>query len=347
MDFGWVSACPPGEFEAHAALLLSFTELLLCAPHAVVELVRGLTGRISLLAIVSSEEQRQHAIVMLTDWGVPAHRIHFMYMPVGTWTRDFGPVFVRWCDGNIVALDAEYSMQDRGNENIVPTALAYLLKVPRRQVPLVVDGGNLLGNGRGVCLFTSALLEINRFCGREYTLPMVESILAENYGFTQPVVLEPLLGYRTLHVDMMATFVRADTIVVGACDPAADPASAAVLNRNADRLSRVVTRGRPLRVIRIPMPTYDGTACRTYTNVIYANGKLLVPHYPEVDRGIEREVLATYGHLLPGWEISQVDCSEMIRRGGGLRCLSTHIPWLHERFWELDEIPGKPEMVGA
>src|SRR4030095_8841566 len=129
---------------------------------------------------------------------------------------------------------------------------------------------------------------------------------------------------RTLHVDMLATFVSADTVVVGACDPVADPKSAAVLNRNAEKLSQVMTRGRRMRVVRIPMPTYDGAVCRTYTNVIYANGKLLVPHYPEVDRGMEREVMASYAQVLPGWEIAQIDCSEMIRRGGGLRCLSTH-----------------------
>jgi agmatine/peptidylarginine deiminase len=328
----WVSTPPPGDFEDHAALILSLTDLLVQCPRVVVDLVSALSDRVPLIAIVRGEEQRRHAIVLLTDWGVPAHRIQFVFMPVGAWTRDFSPGFVRRSDGRVWIIDADYPFPERPNDDVVPAALASLLRVPRRSAPLALEGGNLLSNGWGTCLFTSGLLDVNRLAGRACDFSSLAAILEDYYGFSQPVMLEPLLGHRTLHVDMFAAFVSPHVAVVAACDPRSDEASAAALDRNARTLSRLHTRDRPVRVERIPMPPYRGGACRTYTNVLFASGRLLVPHYADVDPGLERAALAVYASLLPGWEVIPIDCTEVIRYGGALRCLSAHVPWLHERF---------------
>lgn len=339
MQYGYVSAPPPGEFERHAALIVSLTELLAHSPQTVIEIVDGVIERVPLIAIVRGEEQRRHAITMLTDWGIPAHGVHFVFMPVGTWTRDFAPSFVRWWDGTTLICDHEYAFEGRANEDVVAAALAALLRVPRRRVPLVLEGGNLLSNGAGLGVSTTALVEVNRLHGRGYDATRVCELLGEHYGLSQVVLLEPLLGHRTLHVDNFVTFAGPDVAVVAAGDARRDPETAALLDRNAAALAQVRTRGgRPLRVERIPMPPYGGDACRSYTNVIYANGAVLVPHYPGVDGGLEREVLLSYGRLLPGWDVLQVDCGPLLQGQGGLRCLSAHVPWLHDRFDEA----GKP-----
>lgn len=340
---GWVSACPPGDFERHAALVLGLSEMVPASPKSVVALVGALLDRIPIVAVVRGEEQRQQAIVLLADWGLPAHLVHFVFMPVGTWTRDFGPHFVRWSDGRVVILHPAYPFVGRQNEAVVPAAMASLLDLPRRRVPLAVEGGNLLSNGRGVALFTGALAEVNRMHGFDYDLPQVRALLSEHFGFSQPLALEPLLSHRTLHVDMFCTFTGPDDVVVGWVDPRRDPAGAAALDRNAAILDGLPTQGGRLRVSRIPMPPYDGNACRTYTNVIYANGRLLVPHYRGVDSGLEREALATYAALLPGWEIVQIDCGDVITGGGALRCLSAHVPWLHDHFPDRDAA-GEPRL---
>ncbi|MDB5322283.1 MAG: Porphyromonas-type peptidyl-arginine deiminase [Phycisphaerales bacterium] len=339
-DHGHVSASPPGDFEEHAALIVGMTEMLALSAPTVYQLMRPLVDRIAIVAIVQGEEQRRQAITLLTDWGVPAGSIFFAFMPVGCWVRDFAPSFVRCFDGTVVTLEAEYRFEGRTNECVVPAALASLLRLPRRKVPLVLEGGNLLSNGWGLALTTSALLECNRLNGRHYTPEQAMGLLMEHYGFEQVAMLEPLIGYRTLHVDMFATFVGHDSVVVAACDPRVDPPSAGVLDRNAQRLGQIRTRGRALKVTRIPMPAYVPGRCRTYTNVIYANGLLLVPHYPDVDAGIEREVLATYRALLPDWKIQSVDCDALITGGGALRCCSAHVPmWLADRFRDTCESP--------
>src|SRR4051812_5282381 len=97
-----VADCPPGDFEEHAGLLVSLTEALACSPRTVVSLVRAVVDRVRLVAIVDGEAQRQEAIVLLADWGLPAHLVHFLAMPVGTWTRDYCPSFVRLTDGAVV-----------------------------------------------------------------------------------------------------------------------------------------------------------------------------------------------------------------------------------------------------
>src|SRR5689334_23018131 len=56
-----VAACPPGDFEEHAGLLISLTEAMACSPRTVVALARSLMDRIRLVAIVDGEAQRQQA----------------------------------------------------------------------------------------------------------------------------------------------------------------------------------------------------------------------------------------------------------------------------------------------
>jgi len=327
----WVSACAPGEFEKQAAMMLGINELLSFAPQLTVDVVGALVDHIPLIAIVVSEEQRRQAVTLLSDWGLPAQQIHFVSMPVrGMWVRDYGPTFVRWSDGSITILDAEYPPADRPNDDKVPSAVAMLLKVPVAQVPITLEGGNLLTNGQGLCVTTWAIVERNR--RRGYDQHKVSRILSDYYGFYTGVYLAPLEDEKTGHADMFASFVAPDVIVVGKFDPAIDAANAKVLDRNAEVLSGTKTRRGPLKVVRIPMPSNKDGIWRSYTNVVFANGRLLVPSYPDQDPRVEEEAMDTYRQLLPSWKIIPIDCGALIRQRGALRCVTLNIPWLTERF---------------
>lgn len=327
----WISACAPGEFETQAALVLGFSELLPHFPQVLVDVVDALIDRLPLIGIVLSEEQRHEAITCLSDWGLPAHLMHFVSMPVrGMWVRDYGPSFVRWSDGSITILDAEYALAERRNDDYVPTALASLLKVPVIQVPLAIEGGNLLSNGQGLCLTTSIVRVRNQH--RRYDDNKIRAILDEYYGFYQGACFSPLKGEQTCHADMFSAFTAPNVAVVGAYDPSMDADNAYILDHNAAMLRGQVTRCGPLQVVRIPMPYNRDGYFRTYTNVIFANGVLLVPSYPDMDQTIEKKAFNVYRELLPDWEIIGIDCSEMIRARGALRCMSINIPWLKDRF---------------
>ncbi|MEO1993955.1 MAG: agmatine deiminase family protein, partial [Planctomycetaceae bacterium] len=145
------------------------------------------------------------------------------------------------------------------------------------------------------------------------------------YGCRTPILLEPLQGEPTGHIDMFAAFTDAKTVVIGTFDPLRDAVNAKRLDRNAKRLSSA-----GLRVVRVPMPDHSDGIWRSYTNVLFANGKLLVPTYASVDLSGRKRALSTYRKLLPEWSIVPVDCTEVIQLGGALHCLSMNLTVLNK-----------------
>jgi agmatine/peptidylarginine deiminase len=324
-------ACAPGDFEKQSAILLGCNELLPYHPQALVDVVGALVDRIPLIGMVVDEEQRRQLVTLLCDWGLPAHLMHFVSMPVkGMWVRDYGPGFVRTPDAGITILDADYLELDRHVDDKAPTELANLLRVPVVQVPITLEGGNILSNGQGLCITTSTL--VSRNLKRGYDEAAVRNLLRKFYGFDQVAVLHPLMAEATGHVDMFATFVAPNVVVIGEYDPAIDPVNADVVNYNARILAGVQTRWGPLQVVRIPMPSNRGSVWRTYTNVIYANDVMLMPAYPGVDQDKQAKARQIFADLLPGWNIVEIDTTTVIRQRGALRCVSINIPWLEDRF---------------
>jgi agmatine/peptidylarginine deiminase len=239
------------------------------------------------------------------------------------WVRDYGPLVVVHGSGRVNLVDSNYDADDRPADEDVPQAVGRSWRRPIVRSRLVLEGGNLLSNGRGLLIATEALLTEN--VAKGWTEDGLRTRLAEVYGCRQLVLLEELIGEPNRHVDMFATFVSSGTVVVGRYDPATDPDNAAILDRNAFRLSQVIIQDGPLRVERIPMPRSDGDVWPTYTNVIYANGVLLVPVYPGIDPDGRNEALDTFARLLPGWRIVSVDATDLLDMYGGLHCLSMNL----------------------
>ena len=125
---------------------------------------------------------------------------------------------------------------------------------------------------------------------------------------------------------MQACFISPDTILIGRYDESVDARNAALLDRNASRLAEIRTGGGRLRVRRIAMPGNDDGIWRSFTNVVFANGTVLVPVYTDVAQREGEEALATYRRLLPDWQVRGVDLRSMARHQGGLRCITLYVP---------------------
>jgi hypothetical protein len=187
-----------------------------------------------------------------------------------------------------------------------------------------MEGGNLLTNGAGLGVATTALLEKNFRQGQDHS--SIARLLREHLGIQDLMYLNALVGEETGHVDMFLAFLAPDRVVVAECDPKADPENARILDETADALARVQTDRGPMRVNRIPMtPSADGV-WRTYTNVIFANGVLIVPTYSTVDPAIEQKALQVYRRLLPNWKVVGVNADALAAQGGSLHCVSLNIP---------------------
>lgn len=317
--------CMPADFERQSAILIGVNELLPHHPHVLTGLVSALIDRIPVIAVITGEEQRRDLLTTLCDWGLPAHRVHSVRSPaIGLWVRDYGPSFIQR-DGRVCVLDAEYWYPDRPDDDGFPHELARLLDVDVRDVPLTVEGGNLLSNGRGLAVTSTVLIQRNR---PRYSHNQALTALTAHYGFKNVACLPPLKAGKTDHSDMFATFTSADTLVLGRYDPSDDSENAALLDRAAAAMRGMDTGAGPLKIERIPMPPHRDGVWRTYTNVVYANEMVVVPIYAGVDERIEREALDTYRRLLPGRQIVTVEATSLARTGGALRCVTLNIPYL-------------------
>lgn len=314
----------PGEFESQEALLLGLGELSEFYPELLAEIVAHSFARVKILGLSSDNETRMRVEQVLKRHKLPRTAVQFLPISHDTmWARDYGPWVVQQPDGTPSLVDATYVEDDRPNDENVPLGMRYRLGMQLRQAPLTIEGGNLLSNGQGLLVATDILLERNS--DRGYDESKIVEVMCHYFGAEDVLLLEPLVGEQTAHVDMFATFTSPNTVIVGEYDPVLDPVNAAILDRNAQRLSQLFTPNGPLKVFRVPMPSNADEHWRTYTNVIFANGTLLVPVYPNLNDPGKEQALATYRKLLPNWHVVEIDASSIIEMGGALHCISMNM----------------------
>lgn len=312
----------PGEFERTDALLLGAAQMVQFHPQVLVDIVAAVHGTIKVVGLVGFKDEREQVATLLDDAGLPADAMTMVTAPVRSmWARDYGPLTVLDPQGNPYFLDATYQGRGAVRDDDVPVHLGRRFSIPVIDLPLTMEGGDLLSNGRGLVLTTQRLLKRNEQ-ERGYSFEDVWGILQLYCGFTDWVALPSLQGEPTGHLDMFLTFVTATTVVVGSYDPAVDPDNAAWLDWVARQLAGRETPDGPLQVERIPMPRHDDGHWRTYTNVVYANGVLLVPTYAECCGELDGQALAVYERLLPGWKVIGVESTSLIRRNGSLHCVT-------------------------
>lgn len=319
----------PSEFGKLSAVLLSANELVHFHPQLFAELVEAISERAPVVAIVAGPEQALNGREALETAGVPRSKVHFLTYPLDSmWIRDFGPVFMRRSDGSAFVIDTYYRARDevgdRALDDQFPLILAQALDLSTAYVPIALEGGNFIHNGQGLSISTLTLVERNRYRnigGGEF------SRLMSAYFALKTFVLVPALpGEPTGHVDMFMSFAGPRTLIVAQADPSEDPETAVVLDRAAELALEQTVDGRPVEVLRIPLPPRLGHYWRSYTNVFYVNGLLLVPSYSDVDPALESVVFDTYRQALPGWEVRAIPADDLVKVGGFLHCLTLGLP---------------------
>ena len=315
----------PAEFEHQQALYLSCGDFTDDEQHArmVAQIAHAARQHLQVNVLISNDQQQMTIQRLLRTRLETLDNIAFIPVPHDTkWIRDFGPTLVR--QGNHpLAIDWSYK-EGRPSDDLVPLLLAELNHWSLEASPLLIEGGNLLTNGIGLCLTTSRLIEQNTEQGLNEV--EVRRQLQSQLGIQELLVLEPLRGELTGHIDMFATFAGPTTVLVGQYSKQQDPLNAELLDRNAARLAKVMTpRGR-LTVVRIPMGKNNDGLWRTYTNCIYANRVVLVPSYDATSSSELKRVIATYRRVLPGWEVVPINSRQLIEDGGALHCISLTTP---------------------
>ena len=326
----------PAEFERQDGMILGFNELVEFHPQVLVDMVAALADRLEVYGIVNNAEQRQKVLSLLEQHKVPTTSVRTIEAPAsGMWVRDYGPKFLRNDVGGLTMVDYAYldimatDGKTRPQDDVLPGELSKLFRMPLAAVPLSMEGGNLLNNGYGFVVSTTQLVLENSH--RNYSVADVGKLLNSGFGQTNWSYVNFLEADATRHADTFMTFTDHKTLVVASCDPKQDARSAATLDKAAEQLAAMKSDDPqhpylPLTIVRMPMEMKGDGVMRTYTNVVFANGALLVPQYADVSPDVNRNALEIYRRILPGWKVVGIECLSIAKMGGALHCVTCNVP---------------------
>ena len=268
--------------------------------------------------------------------GADLARVRFHDHPTDdAWCRDHGPIFVRHdATGEVAVTDWGFNAwggkyPDYALDNLIPPAVARQLRMRRFENPMILEGGSIDVNGRGLLLTTEqCLLNPNR--NPQLSRAQIEGNLRRYLGVRRILWLgRGLIGDDTDgHVDDLARFFKPDGIV--ACgDPGPRDGNHHALAENLERLRSFRTPAdRPFDLVLLPMPRPVGSRERrvpaSYANFLVLNGAVLVPTFRQPRR--DAEACAILRACFPGREIVPLDCFHLIWGCGTLHCISQQQP---------------------
>lgn len=254
------------------------------------------------------------------------------------WCRDHGPIFIKHKEtGKVAVTDWEFNawggkFPPFDLDNAIPEKAANVLKMDRFASKMILEGGAIETNGKGVLITTEAvLLNKNRNAGMSKA--DVEKELKAMLGVESIFWLKNgIAGDDTDgHVDDMVRFVREDAVICMVETKETDP-NYKVLKENRERLNDLRTlSGERVEVIEIEMPqpieVKDWRLSRlpaSYANFLVVNNAVLVPMFghKKKDPAAEDKIAECF----PGREIISVACKDLIMEGGALHCIAMHQP---------------------
>ncbi len=304
----------------------------------VVDVIRGITRFEPVHLTVPNVDYEETVRARLASGNVSTRRIRFHHIPTNEcWTRDHGPAFVLRqrrgrTEGAVVdwgynAWGGKYPPFDEDDR--VPARVGGELGLPVFSPGIVMEGGAVDFNGAGtVMTTTSCVLNKNRNPG--VSKAEIERYLKAFYGQQHVVWLgEGIEGDDTDgHIDDLARFVDARTVVIGIEEDSRDP-NYKVLQDNRRKLGRLRDQdGRPFEIVELPMPRpviyKDQRLPATYMNFYFVNGALLVPTFGQPRR--DEKARVTFQRLFPKREVVGVDCRALIWGLGAIHCLTQQQP---------------------
>ena len=321
---------PVAEFRKQGAILLGCHNQINLIPELYGEIAKAVNQRVPLFGVVSTEAQARSGAQMIENIGLPREAMRFLVIPSNSiWIRDYAPFILRYDQQSAFMVDAKYrtlkSRENRKQDDFMCFELAHLLGLPVRSIPLVLEGGNFISNGDGLLITSAKTIRINQ--EEEYTNKQLINMFSDFLGVNGVCAVNHLKNEPNGHIDMFMTMLGKNLAVVGEIDPIVDSENSAILNEAARVISSYTTSDGPITVKRIPMPPQSGNDWRSYTNIIMANGVLLMPSFSNVDPAIENRAEQVYQSTLPpDWVVKRINCDKLVALRGQLHCMSYNIP---------------------
>ena len=316
----------PADFEPQSTLFVAGTELARRYPNVLLALHEAVGPRTALDALEDRQDRGAPVDSVLALAGRTPSSLPRLGMALrGLWLRDFGPKTVTDSLGRRSFVRFAHQ-EGRGiPQSDVGTALGFQLDLPVLGSRLGLAGGEVLTNGRGLALVAEPAVTRN-MADLEMTRHHVLQNIAALLGCERIVTLPGLVGEPSGHLDRYLVFLASDLVVVGRCGRRADRANSELLDRVAADLADPALTATPLRVLRLDLPDHADGVWRTRTDVVFADGVVLVPTYPGQPDDGEREALAFFAAQFPDRRVVGVEAEALVRDGGGLRRVVVNLP---------------------
>lgn len=323
----------PAEFEPQ-----SFVQLIF--PHVKSDWLPYLeVASQTFVAIASAIANHEHCLLICDD--IERVRSYFsdttnmtfvQYRSDDTWSRDCSAITV-YDAQHIEMLDYTFNgwggKFDASLDDAMTAALSSVYRNAIKKIDLVLEGGAIESNGEGVLLTTSkCLLHPNR--NPLLSQEEIEAHLKDELGVRQILWLHHghLIGDDTdSHIDTLARFVSADTIMYVRCSDRDDAHFEGLSKMEEELMALRQSDGMPYTLIALPMSDalyYDQERLpATYANFLIINGAVLLPVYNTPQ---DSEAITIFEQTFPDREIVPIDCSVLIRQHGSLHCVTMQFP---------------------
>jgi agmatine deiminase len=344
----------PAEWEPHQATWISWPHnredwpgKFAPVPWVYVEIVRHLHQSERVCILVEDQEMENRVKRMLSRAVIDLSRICFFRFPTNrVWIRDYGPIFVRKQGDGVSEIAttnwkftawAKYSNWKK--DNSIPSKIAKALKLEqwephaslgRIRQPIVLEGGSIEVNGKGTLVTTEeCLLSAVQQRNPRLSRSDLEEAFGRYLGIRKVLWLRKgIAGDDTHgHVDDLARFVNANTLVVVAEDKAEDD-NYSNLKENMELVQSMTDQdGKPLQIVPLPMPNpvyFNGRRLpASYANFYIANKVVLVPTFNDSRDGVALSILA---QLFPQREVIGIHSLDLVWGLGTLHCLTQPQP---------------------
>jgi agmatine deiminase len=340
----------PAEWEPHRATWISWPHhepdwpgKFAAIPWVYAEIVRALAPYETVEILCHSENVQAAALDVLGAHAVRLDHVRCHIVRTDrVWLRDSAPTSVIDPDGEVILLNwafngwAKYSnwRLDAGVGAAISTFTGLRRLEPRRadtDMRVVLEGGGIDVNGAGRVLVTEEwLLSDAQVRNFGLTRADYERLFREWLGASRTIWLgRGCIGDDTHgHVDDVARFVAADTIVVAVEDDPADDNHAPSMD-NLRRLEHASAQEGvgPLRIVTLPFPRPVLMAGErlpaSYVNFYIANGTVLVPTFNDPNDRVALDILSA---LMPKHMVVGIHAIDLVWGLGAVHCLTQQEP---------------------
>lgn len=326
----------PAEYEKMQGVLIHWPFLLspaLTTPSQLWqiyrEIVKTLVEEGKVYIVVSNKWHQAGIMLYFQQNGISINgNVEFLYIPShDIWIRDYGPAVVRMgSEQTPVVIDAGYHPPEEPYQKLddeFPVAFANHFSLPVLRLPLNIEYGNFMTDGKGTAFMTDAIFTRNP----KLTFSQLKRLMGRYFGIKRTIILPSISGDYLGHIDLYAKLISDDTILLAKLKQ--DNPGYQTLEEIALKLSKIKSaNGKPYKIIRVSDPEpfqMEGflPVYRSYLNSLIFNKTVLVPLY---GISLDEETLAIYRKALPGYRIIGIDSTELLKIGGTIHCVTHEIP---------------------